>query len=108
MTSQEKAFLHIMDEISSIAECWRTNGGIRVLKDERTFTYDVNGIVHSMENNLSYAGTLLGLRAIFRANASKNRWTLTFVPKNGHARLMMERYFQLLTERELNDECGQG
>ncbi len=107
MTAEEKRFLSIMDEIWAIAECWRTRCGVRQLKDDRTYTYEsVDSIVRSMENNLSFAGSILGLRCRFYCTASKRDWQLTIQPKNGHANLMMQRYFQLFTERELNDECG--
>jgi hypothetical protein len=108
MNSQEKSFLDAMNGVWDIVDCWRTKGGIRQLRDGHTFQYDTPGIISSVEHNLKWAGTILGLNARFKVEASKQDWRLVIHTKNGHANLMMERYRQLYTEWELNDECGQG
>ena len=106
MTNEEVRFLEAMDGVWAIVDCWRTKGGLRQLKDDHTIQYDTAGIITSVETNLRWAGTILGLNARFKVEASKNEWRLVILTKNGHAGLMMQRYQQLFTERELCDDCG--
>lgn len=106
MTKEERDFLNTMDGVADIENCWRTNGGLRQLTDGISIQYDTSGFIHTLENHLRWAGRILGLKARFRVNASKINWTVVILPKNGHASLMMQRYRQLYTERELSDDCG--
>lgn len=106
MTKFEKKFLKAMDVVWDLENCWRNNNGIcgYVFKHEMPYKHTTASIIVSLETCLVHAGQILGLTCRFRVDASSADWSVTILPKNGHARLMLQRYEELYTERELSDD----
>lgn len=105
MSPEERTFLYKMDYIAACKKEWIATGTITNMAVGRRETFEnvsLDYVVTFFELNLKSAGSVLGLNTRWHISASLKPRNVTFVPKNGQSRRMLQRYEELYTQRELS------
>lgn len=108
MSPEERSFLLQMDEVWRVEDAWMTTGMFRVTIGGNPVDVRMTPSIWipTLERMLKDAGHTLGLNVRFCVVMTVRPRSVSFMPKNGAAGRMLQRYQDLYTERELTSECG--